>query len=367
MGVNCDKDYFQFVTKSFEVIKVSAPHIYHSALELSPKSSIIQKHYHCQPFQVPKPRVVYGLPNSWNQPTVIKYYYGSCAWSPCGQFFSAQTPYSVEVWDAITIEKCSDLKIANSHPSTLPGMYYCSPDVLAYSPDGHSLAGCFGSVITIWDIQTGGVVEEIEHGVKKVLPKLLAWLLDGTIICATYPVEEKLWTVVTYYVASGKVAHMATFQSLVEPHLWSLENSLQAMTVPHTQGTQTLTINILRIWPISIDCVIGSFSITLSPTNKPPTLISPPIITPQTLTFSPSTHQVCITNNDKLTVVDIRNLGVLLKENSNFSADHFSPDGSLLVARRLDNSTSIWKYTPEHGYSLWREFPPWTDGNLQYY
>ena len=42
------RDCFHFVTRFFEVIKLSAPHIYHSALELSPKSSIIQKHYHHQ-------------------------------------------------------------------------------------------------------------------------------------------------------------------------------------------------------------------------------------------------------------------------------------------------------------------------------
>jgi len=35
------RDYFQFTTTFFEVINISATHIYHSALELSPLSSII--------------------------------------------------------------------------------------------------------------------------------------------------------------------------------------------------------------------------------------------------------------------------------------------------------------------------------------
>ena len=35
------RDYFQFATKFFEPISVSAPHIYHSALELSPLSSVV--------------------------------------------------------------------------------------------------------------------------------------------------------------------------------------------------------------------------------------------------------------------------------------------------------------------------------------
>ena len=37
------KDYFQFVTKFFEVINVSAPHIYPPALELCPTSLNIRK------------------------------------------------------------------------------------------------------------------------------------------------------------------------------------------------------------------------------------------------------------------------------------------------------------------------------------
>jgi len=39
--LNTARDYFQFATNFFEVINVSAPHIYHSALELSPLSSVV--------------------------------------------------------------------------------------------------------------------------------------------------------------------------------------------------------------------------------------------------------------------------------------------------------------------------------------
>ena len=143
------RDFFQFVTRFFEVIKASGPHIYHSALELSPKSSIIKKHYHHQLFQDPKPRVVYGASNSWNQPPIMKRDSAPCTWSPCGQFFAVQTPNFVEVWDALTIEKCSDLQIPELPWTPLSWMCPCSPDMLAYSPDDHSLAGCFSNLIII--------------------------------------------------------------------------------------------------------------------------------------------------------------------------------------------------------------------------
>jgi hypothetical protein len=61
-------DYLEFVTKFFEVIKVSAAHIYHSALELCPTSSIIRKlYYHRRTTRMPK--VAIGTPDSWD-PTI---------------------------------------------------------------------------------------------------------------------------------------------------------------------------------------------------------------------------------------------------------------------------------------------------------
>ena len=44
--LNTARDCFHFVTKFFEPISVSAAYIYHSALELSPLSSIIRRLYY---------------------------------------------------------------------------------------------------------------------------------------------------------------------------------------------------------------------------------------------------------------------------------------------------------------------------------
>ena len=60
------KDCFQFATNFFEVIKVSATHIYHSALELSPMSSVIRKLYYHRRVTCLL-RVVIGTPESWAQ------------------------------------------------------------------------------------------------------------------------------------------------------------------------------------------------------------------------------------------------------------------------------------------------------------
>ena len=99
--LNIAKDYFHFVTKFFEVINISSPHIYHSALEISPESSIIRELYHNQ-YPNTTPWVVCGVPHSWSQPPTIRDHYQSYTWLPCGNFFSMQTPASVDIQDALT-------------------------------------------------------------------------------------------------------------------------------------------------------------------------------------------------------------------------------------------------------------------------
>ena len=80
------KDYSRFVMNFFEVINVSVVHIYHSALELSPVSSIIRTLYYDRRI-TPLPKVVIGIPDSWDQSVAVSgkdNYHGLCTWSPCG-------------------------------------------------------------------------------------------------------------------------------------------------------------------------------------------------------------------------------------------------------------------------------------------
>src|SRR5882757_6097745 len=82
------RDYYQFVTNFFEVINVSATHIYHSALELSPLSSVVRRiYYPHQPY--PLPRAVVGIPDLWDPSTAVPTkhpHHISATWSPCSQF-----------------------------------------------------------------------------------------------------------------------------------------------------------------------------------------------------------------------------------------------------------------------------------------
>jgi len=139
--LNTTADCLRFVTEFFEVISQSAPHIYHSALLLAPKSSVVQKLYGeqvCSPA-----RVVTGIPASWDSCTASlgdASAVSHATWSPHGQFVAVCFQDRVGIRDSTTLERVSDLRL----PTSLTRV---TPDSLAFSPDGHLLACTYHPVV----------------------------------------------------------------------------------------------------------------------------------------------------------------------------------------------------------------------------
>jgi WD40 repeat protein len=129
---NTTTDCLRFVTEFFEVISQSRAHIYHSALQLAPRSSVVWKLYHKQIIS-PVARVVTGIPASWDLCTATATTGVHCTvFSPSGQFIAVGLRDRIEIRDLNTLERVSVLK----HP----GDSSSSPKSLAFSPDGHLLA-----------------------------------------------------------------------------------------------------------------------------------------------------------------------------------------------------------------------------------
>lgn len=126
-------DCLRFVTEFFEVISQSAPHIYHSALQLAPQSSIVRKLY-VQQIWSPLSKVVTGVPASWDScvaSTGVVNEYCRPAWSPCGQFIAVGLWCRVEVRDSNTLGRVVVLwRPDRAGPSKS----------LAFSPGGNLLA-----------------------------------------------------------------------------------------------------------------------------------------------------------------------------------------------------------------------------------
>ena len=329
------RDYFHFLTTFSELINTSATHIYHSALELSPLSSIIRKFYYYQRPH-PSPRVVTGVPDSWELKTSVSFshsYYLSSTWSPCGQNIAAVAEEVVRVWDALSLKPLSTLQSTKGTTRFRHG--------LAFSPDGYSLAGCSDTGIIIWDIQTGGVIKEIEceitgNGLE------LVWTLDGQSIGAISPRVLGTLTMHIYNITAGTILSSVTLQSSGKPYVWAHDKSLQIAT------TTALDHKGCRINIFEVDSTLVKIESFPFKSNS------------NLGAFSPTTYRISVStledhnHSPKLLILDIQDSGVLLQETGSYGYSSFSPDASLFGAFSGDH-LHIWRYTSNQ-YTQWREF-----------
>ena len=172
-------DYFQFVTGFFEVINTSAPHIYHSALLLSPKTSLVYKQY--GQYTHPLARVVQGLSSSWGPVVMATEHWGfigSAVWSPCSRFIAvAHGSRIVGVLDAVTLRQL------NTFTSPTDGDYW-----LSFSPGGNLLIQLSSKLeLTSWDLQTGGPLSTIppKQGISGKECSF-TYSVDGNMVAAVY-------------------------------------------------------------------------------------------------------------------------------------------------------------------------------------
>ena len=320
------------MTKFFEPIKASATHIYHSALELSPISSIVRKLYYDRCDRITQcPRVVIGTPDSWDPSVTFsgKRDHKSCAWSPCGQFIAAQAKKTVEIRNHLTFEILTVLQSTNDVPRLI------GPP--AYSPDGLSLACVFSNGVVIWDIQTGGVVKSFKcHGGVESL----VWSLDGGKIAITSNSRGR--SIETYDITSG--AQLFAERSYT-PHLWACNESFRFVI-------DSLRVNSTQRGDLRPEISISEIGPTLTKIES----VSPnfPMDRPTVAAFSPSTSRVSITDRGAFRIMEIRKSNLLLEESRKFVSFQFSSDGNLFAASDLDH-IRIWKYTSGR-YTFWREF-----------
>jgi hypothetical protein len=139
---------FLFMVVFYDVICSSAPHIYHSALPLSPQTSIVRELYksHARPLT----RIIHGLPASYPDTIAeeLPHPVQTAVWSPCGKFIAVvwEDPETIEILDGVTLDRFAILK--------------CPPGVterLIFSLDSRLLTLFNWSLweIISWDLRTG--------------------------------------------------------------------------------------------------------------------------------------------------------------------------------------------------------------------
>ena len=323
------RDFFHFVTKFFEPIKASATHIYHSALELCPISSIVRKLYYDRCDRITQcPRVVVGTPDRWDRTRSLfcKGDGNSCDWSPCGQFIAARTREMVEIRNHLTLEILTVLQSpSDAHP--LIG----SP---AYSPDGWSLACAFSNGVVIWDIQTGGVVKGLKGHCDI---ESLVWSLDGKkIAIISNERYSNCCYIKTYDIASSTQLFA---ERSYTPHLWAYKETFRFVTDSLQESRPEISISEIGTTLTKIESVSPTFRMYL----------------PTVTAFSPSTSRVSISDLGSFRVVDIRESKLLLEGSNDFDYFQFSSDGNLFVASG-SSRIRIWKYA-SGTYTFWKELP----------
>jgi WD40 repeat protein len=337
------------VTKFFEPISASATHIYHSALELCPTSSTVRKLYYDRCNRINHvPRVLVGIPDLWDETISISTgsQYKGCAWSPCGRSIAARTlSDTVEIRNHLTFELLTTLRPTKASIS-LTGL-------LAYSPDGRSLACSSPTAIIIWDIQTGGVLKEDQRVLDS---RLLAWSLDGS----TIGIIDTYSNVHMYEVVSGKTLNLGKLylghKGLLLCKMWTHEASFRAVTmaVEH-EHQQEITIDIFEIGRTLTK--FHSFTFTGHVFSSP---------NYDLFSFSPATFHFCINTFPILRIFGGQDSNCLLEEDEVFGPTCFSPDGSLFA---VSNSIGVcfWKYT-SGCYIPWRELRDkrWFCSHLQF-
>ena len=344
--LNTARDYFYFVTRFFEPISVSATHIYHTALELSPLSSIIRRFYHHQRHP-PSPRVIAGNQDLWDQSIAVScgYNYGPFTWSPCGRFIAAGNGECVEIRDPLSFELLSTL--------VPTGPTQGHEDQVAYSMDGRLVASVCDTSLTIWDIQTGGVAKTTEHRCSHNVS--LEWSLNGSAIgIISKGPGTDLYNVYIYNVASGAMDSPGALLSEDEPYLWAHDTSFRIMTT--AQSDKSFTVSILEVGSVLTE--IESFHIGLW---EWPFFFGRFSVG----SFSQTTYRVSVSVDDDCIVLDARTSRRLLTGRY-LRPDCFSSNGSLFAGISVSESVvRIWKYASD-GYTSWRKFPL-QDSTLDFY
>jgi len=129
-------------------MSTSAAHIYHSALPLSPRTSIVRRLY--EPHAHPLMRIVQGVPMSWD-PVVAavrcSHKIWDVVWSPCSRFIAIGCHAEIQILDAATLKQIRSL--------TTPHLRYNGS--ITFSAESRSLTrlSVRPEASTSWDLQTG--------------------------------------------------------------------------------------------------------------------------------------------------------------------------------------------------------------------
>ena len=323
-------DCLRFVISFFEVISISVPHIYHSALPLSPQTSAVWKLYGklAKPFA----RVIQGVSATWDPSIANKILPRTAeviALSPCSRLIAVgQDATGVIILDAATLHQLHTL-----YPPHIED-YQCA----IFSPDSHLLSAHTAHNILSWNLQTGGIISEIWVGFTFI--SCMAYSGCGTMVGVLHAGYEG-WAIDIYDVFSGTGTYYHSLQSPILRLIWTHNKSFQFATLE--SGSVTL-------WEVGFISSTAPIPITSLPI--PESLF----IDHQNVVLLPANSLLAFTCQGRIVVWDAQNYKILLDSKDPADCEHivFSARGSFVLCGG-EKEFYIWKESP-NGYHLHQKF-----------
>ena len=323
--------------KLFEVINISAPHIYHSALCLSPKLSTVSGLYKQYSHSLVK--IVQGLPISWEQ-IIASMYCGSsvkaAVWSPCNRFiaFAQEDSMKIEVVDATTLWRVKTF----TSPSK-------NTQKLSFSPDGCLLTG-LSDVFQLynWDFQTGGLISTISLGRYERKGYFISPIhsMDGKVVATAY---------CGYFDNSTAIS---TYNLISRTHIYSHHPSEGRIVAPvwvHNEHLQFCTVKpgYITVWEVGFSSIDTLVEVKTLPA---PDRASDS----ENLLFLPTLSRLAFALSNKVLVWDAQGSRFLLCFEGDTRDVHmdFSSDGQFFACGAPHGGIFIWRESPT-GYTLHQE------------
>ena len=336
-------DCFRFITGYFEIISASSPHIYHSALALAPKKSIVWNLYgsHAHPFT----RVVHGAPASRDTDTAVTtrpFRIERAAWSPCHRFIAITWDYTttIDVLDSVTLQRLQILEPQQGVYTHSRGLVF-SPDSRILTSSGYRHEELY---VESWDLQTGGVASTIRWQEPWTClsgdPSII-YSANGKMVGVFYYHGDTKTNIFICDVVSGvcMYSHSLGGDIPIRNDIWTHGESLRFATANAT----TITI-----WEVGFTSGVAPMEVE--------TLPNPDGFNGSTRTgarFLPAPCRLALALEDKVLVWDVQNSKCLLRcTDTGFRPRmSFSADGRLFACSTTGSDIYLWKESPT-GYIL---------------
>lgn len=264
-------------------------------------------------------------------------------WSPCNKFIALAKPGTIEILDAVTLDRLTTLELPHDEHV---------PRLTSFSPDGHFLVQFGDGMLRSWDLQTGGPIKAIPlvPVASTANPFSSTHSIDGGMVTTACRTPGENDTISTYDLLCRKHTHSyRVSEGRVLTPIWTHDECLRFATIKP---------RFITIWE-------AAFTVTHAPA-APEEVESLPvpdeIAGAEDFLFLPTLSRLAFSLQDAILVWDAKASKLLLKSGPIPTSDFtrapglppffsFSSDGRFFSCMTAFQQVYLWKESAT-GYTL---------------